>query len=141
VLEEKGIRLEWRERTGQSVQVVADLEKLKRTVLNIIGNAQNFMDKQHKTICVSTHLSPEWVTVEIRDNGMGIDPEAIPHIFERFFRAEPSRNSATGGSGLGLAIASQIIEGHGGAIWAESELGVGTSLYFTLKRANMKEAL
>lgn len=141
VLEEKGIRLEWKERTGQSVQVVADLEKLKRTVLNIIGNAQNFMDKQHKTICVSTHLSPEWVTVEIRDNGMGIDPEAIPHIFERFYRAEPSRNSATGGSGLGLAIASQIIEGHGGAIWAESELGVGTSLYFTLKRANMKEAL
>lgn len=141
VLEEKGIRLEWKERTGQSVQVVADLEKLKRTVLNIIGNAQNFMDKQHKTICVSTHLSPEWVTVEIRDNGMGIDPEAIPHIFERFYRAEPSRNSATGGSGLGLAIASQIIEGHGGAIWAESELGVGTSLYFTLKRVNMKEAL
>ncbi|MGE7824004.1 ATP-binding protein [Paenibacillus sp. NPDC093718] len=141
VLEEKGIRLEWKERTGQSVQVVADLEKLKRTLLNIIGNAQNFMDKQHKTICVSTHLSPEWVTVEIRDNGMGIDPEAIPHIFERFYRAEPSRNSATGGSGLGLAIASQIIEGHGGAIWAESELGVGTSLYFTLKRANMKEAL
>lgn len=141
VLEEKGIRLEWKERTGQSVQVVADLEKLKRTVLNIIGNAQNFMDKQHKTICVSTHLSPEWVTVEIRDNGMGIDPEAIPHIFERFYRAEPSRNSATGGSGLGLAIASQIIEGHGGAIWAESELGAGTSLYFTLKRANMKEAL
>ncbi|OIA98582.1 two-component sensor histidine kinase [Paenibacillus sp. LC231] len=141
VLEEKGIRLEWKERTGQSVQVVADLEKLKRTVLNIIGNAQNFMDKQHKTICVSTHLSPEWVTVEIRDNGMGIDPEAIPHIFERFYRAEPSRNSATGGSGLGLAIASQIIEGHGGTIWAESELGVGTSLYFTLKRANMKEAL
>lgn len=141
VLEEKGIRLEWKERTGQSVEVVADLEKLKRTVLNIIGNAQNFMDKQHKTICVSTHLSPEWVTVEIRDNGMGIEPEAIPHIFERFYRAEPSRNSATGGSGLGLAIASQIIEGHGGAIWAESELGVGTSLYFTLKRANMKEAL
>lgn len=141
VLEEKGIRLEWKERTGQSVHVVADLEKLKRTLLNIIGNAQNFMDKQHKTICVSTHLSPEWVTVEIRDNGMGIDPEAIPHIFERFYRAEPSRNSATGGSGLGLAIASQIIEGHGGAIWAESELGVGTSLYFTLKRANMKEAL
>lgn len=141
VLEEKGIRLEWKERTGQSVQVVADLEKLKRTVLNIIGNAQNFMDKQHKTICVSIRLSPEWVTVEIRDNGTGIAPEAIPHIFERFYRAEPSRNSATGGSGLGLAIASQIIEGHGGTIWAESELGVGTSLYFTLKRANMKEAL
>ncbi|GIO96954.1 two-component sensor histidine kinase [Paenibacillus lautus] len=140
VLQEKGIRLEWKERIGQSVEVVADLEKLKRTVLNIIGNAQKFMDKQDKTICVSTQLSPEWVTVEIRDNGMGIEPEAIPYIFERFYRAEPSRNSSTGGSGLGLAIASQIIEGHGGTIWAESEPGVGTSLYFTLKRAT-KEAL
>ncbi|MGG3307992.1 HAMP domain-containing sensor histidine kinase [Paenibacillus lautus] len=140
VLEEKGIRLEWKERTGQSVEVIADLEKLKRTVLNIIENAQKFMDKQDKTICVSTQLSPEWVTVEIRDNGMGIEPEAIPYIFERFYRAEPSRNSSTGGSGLGLAIASQIIEGHGGTIWVESEPGIGTSLYFTLKRAT-KEAV
>lgn len=140
VLQEKGIRLEWKERIGQSVEVVADLEKLKRTVLNIIGNAQKFMDKQDKTICVSTQLSPGWVTVEIRDNGMGIEPEAIPYIFERFYRAEPSRNSSTGGSGLGLAIASQIIEGHGGAIWVESEPGIGTSLYFTLKRAT-KEAV
>ncbi|MGG4342205.1 ATP-binding protein [Paenibacillus lautus] len=140
VLQEKGIRLEWKERTGQSVEVIADLEKLKRTVLNIIGNAQNFMDKQHKTIWVSTQLSPAWVTVEIRDNGMGIEPEVIPYIFERFYRAEPSRNSSTGGSGLGLAIASQIIEGHGGTIWAESEPGIGTSLYFTLKRAT-KEAV
>ncbi|MGV2644532.1 two-component sensor histidine kinase, partial [Clostridium perfringens] len=63
-----------------------------------------------------------------------------PYIFERFYRAEPSRNSSTGGSGLGLAIASQIIEGHGGTIWVESEPGIGTSLYFTLKRAT-KEAV
>ncbi|MPY17262.1 sensor histidine kinase [Paenibacillus glucanolyticus] len=135
ILDEKGIQLEWMERTADRVEVIADLEKLKRTVLNIIGNAQNFMDKQPKTIRVSTRISPEWVTVEIQDNGMGIPRDAIPHIFERFYRVEPSRNSSTGGSGLGLAIASQIIEGHGGAIWAESELGVGTSLFFTLKRA------
>lgn len=140
VLEEKDIRLEWKEHPGDPVEVIADLEKLKRTVLNIIGNAQNFMDKGQKNIGISIRLSPEWVTVEIRDNGTGIAPEAIPYIFERFYRAESSRNSSTGGSGLGLAIASQIIEGHGGQIWAESELGVGTSLYFTLKRANRKEA-
>lgn len=141
VLEKKGIRLEWEKRIGQSVQVVADPEKLKRVFLNIIGNAQKFMDKQYKTIQVSTVLAPEWVTVEIRDNGMGIESEAIPYIFERFYRAEASRNSATGGSGLGLAIARQIIEGHGGSIWAESKPGVGTSLFFTLKRATKKEVL
>ena len=102
VLEEKDILLEWKDRPGDPVEVIADLEKLKRTVLNIIGNAHNFMDKK-QNIGVSIRLSPEWVTVEIRDNGMGIDPEAIPHIFERFYRAEPSRNSATGG-GWGLPL-------------------------------------
>jgi len=132
--EDKGIRLEWRERPPGTVEVLADLEKLKRTVLNIMGNAQNFMDKEQKFIRVSVQADPEWVTIEIGDNGMGISPEDMPHIFERFYRAERSRNSATGGSGLGLAIATQIVEGHGGTIWASSKLGIGTSLFFTLKR-------
>ncbi|AIG26595.1 HAMP domain-containing sensor histidine kinase [Brevibacillus laterosporus] len=133
-LEEKGILLEWGNRPDHSIQVIADVEKLKRIVLNIIGNAQNFMDKEQKMILVSVQVSPVWVTIEIRDNGKGIPSEAIPHVFERFYRVEQSRNSSTGGSGLGLAIANQIIEGHGGSIWVSSELGIGTSLFFTLKR-------
>ncbi|WP_429779695.1 ATP-binding protein [Brevibacillus agri] len=60
----------------------------------------------------------------------------MPHLFERFYRAEQSRNSSTGGSGLGLSIARQIIEGHGGDIWVKSKEGVGTSLFFTLRRSN-----
>ncbi|WP_136605571.1 sensor histidine kinase [Paenibacillus dokdonensis] len=134
VMEEKAIELKWDKRPHQSLQVIADLEKLKRTVLNIIENAQNFMDKQYKFIHVSVQTTATWVTVEIKDNGMGISREDMPHIFERLYRAERSRNSATGGSGLGLAIASQIIAEHGGRIWAESEPGAGTSLFFTLKR-------
>lgn len=133
-MEEKGIVLQWNERPDRGIPVMADLEKLKRTVLNIIGNAQHFMDKPEKRIAVSVQASTERVTVEIRDNGMGISAEDMPHIFERFYRAERSRNSAKGGSGLGLAIARQIIEGHGGRIWAESVPGEGTSLFFTLKR-------
>ncbi|MBG9787376.1 HAMP domain-containing sensor histidine kinase [Brevibacillus laterosporus] len=133
-LEKKGILLEWGKRPDQSIEVLADVEKLKRIVLNIIGNAQNFMDKEQKMIRVSVQVSPVWVTIEIRDNGKGIPPEAIPHVFERFYRAEQSRNSSTGGSGLGLAIANQIIVGHGGSIWVSSELGISTSLFFTLKR-------
>jgi signal transduction histidine kinase len=69
-----------------------------------------------------------------KDNGKGIPEEALPYIFERFYRAEQSRNSSTGGSGLGLAIARQIIDGHGGFIWADSMAGEGTTIYIQLKR-------
>ena len=70
----------------------------------------------------------------IRDNGKGIGKEELPFIFERFYRTDSSRNSRTGGSGLGLAIAKKIMDEHGGRIWAESELGKGTEVYFTLKK-------
>lgn len=139
VMKEKGIDLEWDDRPQSGIAVFADLEKLKRAVLNIIGNAQKFTDKADKTIRVSVRAAEDRVVVEIRDNGIGIPREDIPYIFDRFYRAERSRNSSTGGSGLGLAIARQIVEGHGGTIWASSEPGVGTSLFFTLKRATKEE--
>ncbi|GAA3408430.1 HAMP domain-containing sensor histidine kinase [Paenibacillus hodogayensis] len=134
-LEERSIAVVWDRPPGSGpLTVKADREKLKRAVLNMIGNAVKYMDKPDKRIDVSLRANPESVTVELRDNGPGIPPEALPYIFERFYRAEPSRSALTGGSGLGLAIARQIIEGHGGRIWAESEPGVGTSLFFTLPR-------
>lgn len=77
------------------------------------------------------------IKVEFRDNGIGIAKEKLSHIFQRFYRVDSSRNSEIGGSGLGLAIAKKILEAHGGSIWAESEEGVGTSIFFTLKRADM----
>ena len=77
---------------------------------------------------------PAFVRIEIRDNGSGIAEEALPHIFERFYRADASRHSSTGGSGLGLAIAAKIIQDQGGRIWAESRVGKGTSIFFTLPK-------
>ncbi|WP_409344567.1 ATP-binding protein [Paenibacillus sp. MBLB4367] len=135
-LVEKGATIHWNREALGSTEVVADLEKIKRTMLNIIENAVKYSNKPDKHIAISLQADSEWVTVEIRDNGMGIPSEAVPHIFERFYRAELSRNSSTGGSGLGLAIARQIIEAHGGSIWAKSEQGTGTSLFFTLKRTS-----
>ncbi|MDH6369265.1 signal transduction histidine kinase [Paenibacillus sp. PastF-3] len=132
--ENKGVSFQLDNHTSERIEVLADLDKLKRVLLNVIGNALKYMDKPQPLIRFSLQVDSEWVTVEVKDNGMGIDAEALPHIFERFYRAEPSRSLSTGGSGLGLAIARQIIEGHGGAIWMESEPGVGSSLFFTLKR-------
>jgi signal transduction histidine kinase len=77
--------------------------------------------------------------VKIEDNGSGIESAALPHIFDRFYREDPSRNTTTGGSGLGLAIVKQIIEGHGGKVWAESSIGVGTSIYFALQKARVQD--
>ena len=76
----------------------------------------------------------ENLVVQITDNGIGIEEKELPHIFERFYRADSSRNSKTGGSGLGLAIARKIIEDHNGKIWAESEIGKGTRISFTLPK-------
>ena len=74
----------------------------------------------------------DFAVIQIKDNGQGISEEALPHIFDRFYRADPSRNTATGGSGLGLAIAKQIIEEHGGRIGATSMVGRGTTVYMAL---------
>lgn len=119
---------------GDSYLVEADREKLKRVVTNIIQNSLKYMDKDHKEIKVTLLSKPDEVIVEIKDNGSGIKKSDIPFIFENFYRTDTSRNSSTGGSGLGLSIVKKIIEEHGGAVWAESELGKGTSIYFKLKK-------
>lgn len=86
----------------------------------------------------SDHAVSHMVRVEIWDNGQGISEEALPHIFNRLYRADESRHSSTGGSGLGLAIARKIIKDHGGRIWASSKEGEGTSIFFTLCKENVE---
>lgn len=114
--------------------VTADCEKINRVISNLIHNSVKYMDKEEKKITVTVSSDNNKVIVKVMDNGSGIESDTLPYIFERFYRAEQSRNSSTGGSGLGLAIAKQIVEEHGGEIWAESELGKGTSIFFSLKK-------
>ncbi|WMX53847.1 HAMP domain-containing sensor histidine kinase [Peribacillus sp. R9-11] len=116
------------------INVTADREKLKRVLANLISNCVKYTNKEKKNIAISLHEGPYDVVVQVADNGQGIEPSALPYIFDRFYRAEQSRNSQTGGSGLGLAIAKQIIHEHGGDIWATSEIGKGTSVFFSLKK-------
>jgi histidine kinase len=73
-----------------------------------------------------------YILTSVRDTGQGIPEEDLPHIFERFYRVDPSRNRSTGGRGLGLAIVRQIIELHDGYVWAESTEGVGSLVGFAL---------
>lgn len=75
------------------------------------------------------------ILVEVEDNGVGIAKEDVPRIFERFYRTDKGRSREQGGTGLGLAIVKHIIEAHGERINVRSELGVGTTFSFTLKKA------
>jgi histidine kinase len=120
--------------------VKADRDKLRRVLSNLISNCVKYMDKQDKQIVITLIDKTHEVIVEVRDNGAGIDPAALPNIFDRFYRAEQSRNSQTGGSGLGLAIAKQIVLEHEGTIWAESEVGKGTSIFFSLKKVEVEKS-
>lgn len=135
-LEDEGIEIDFEAGVSERTFVLLDREKLKRVIMNIVGNAVKYMDKQHNKIVIRIQEKQDTIQVQFEDNGKGIKQEALPYIFEKFYREDTSRNSSTGGSGLGLAIAKQIVEGHSGRIWAESVRGEGTSIYFTLSKAD-----
>ncbi len=133
-MEVKNLNLDFANEIPQGTKVSADPEQLKRVINNIIGNSVKYMDKQEGKITVRLCDAGEDVQVELTDNGPGIAKKDLPYIFDRFYRADASRNSRKGGTGLGLAIAQKIIEEHGGRIWAQSEEGVGTSVHFTMPK-------
>ncbi|MGF7050619.1 signal transduction histidine kinase [Paenibacillus sp. DS2015] len=137
-LEKKGVQLHYIHQEETLMLVKVDYHRLKRVFTNIIDNSVNFMDKDNKEITIRIspfELEEGYAFVEIHDNGLGIAEQDLPHIFDQFYRSDPSRNKHNGGSGLGLAIAKQIIQAHGGDIGVKSELGKGTTIYFTLKSA------
>ncbi|SDE51391.1 Signal transduction histidine kinase [Paenibacillus sp. UNCCL117] len=131
-MEKKGVTFLFSELPSGPLPVTADREKLKRVLLNVIGNAEKYCDKANCTIRLTVREMDGKAVVCIEDNGQGISEEELPHIFDRFYRADPSRNTSTGGSGLGLAIAKQIMEEHKGQISAASTLGQGTTVCLTL---------
>ncbi|TBL74620.1 sensor histidine kinase [Paenibacillus thalictri] len=127
-LEKRGFHFQADMQIQRATQVSIDRDKLKRVFSNIMENCVKYMDKSDKRIGLRAYEADPMLIIEVTDNGQGIDAEALPHIFERFYRAERSRNTMTGGSGLGLAIAKQIVEGHGGTIRAQSSKGEGTRI-------------
>jgi signal transduction histidine kinase len=114
------------------VAALGDRDALKQVLLILLDNALKYTPPQG-TITIATALAEGRAAVRVRDTGPGIDPAALPHIFERFYRVEPARTSA--GAGLGLAIAEELIEAQGGTITVESRVGQGSVFTVTLPRA------
>lgn len=131
-LEVKHMELLFENNVEKDVEVLIDVEQLKRVIHNIVGNSVKYMDKRDGRIKVTLNQIDNEIQVKFEDNGRGIAKKDLEKIFERFYRADQSRNSSKNGSGLGLAIAKKIIKDHGGRIWAESIEGQGTSIIFTL---------
>ena len=102
--------------------VLADKERIQQVMMNIVHNAIKFTPSGGKII-VSTKLDGQSVVTQVSDTGIGISKEDLPHIFERFFKADKSRS--TSGTGLGLAIAKHTVQIHGGSVWVQSEQGKG----------------
>lgn len=114
--------------------IIGDAEQLKRVVNNIVSNSVKYLDKKKGIINIRIRDAGDFVQIELEDNGSGIAKKDLPYIFDRFFRADASRNSSTGGSGIGLSIVKKIIEDHGGRIWATSREGTGTIMHFVLRK-------
>lgn len=134
-LEVRNIHLEYENLVDKSQKVYGDVEQLKKVINNIIGNSVKYIKNREGLISIRIIDDKDYVKVSIGDNGEGIDEKDLPYIFQRFYRADASRNSKTGGSGLGLAITKKIIEDHMGTISATSEKGKGLTIHFTLKKA------
>lgn len=133
-LETRGIELVYANYVEKDVMVIADGEQIRRVIHNIISNAIKYMDKPKGIIQIRINDVGDFIQIEIEDNGKGIGPKDLPYIFDRFYRTDVSRNSSKGGSGIGLSIVKKILEDHGGKVWATSRLGIGTIMYFVLRK-------
>jgi histidine kinase len=113
-------------------RVMIDDDRVAQVLINLLGNALQYTPEGGR-VSVSVQRMTDELQVSISDTGVGISPEHIPHIFNRFYRVDKSRSRAGGGSGIGLTIARHLVESHGGRTWAESSgEGAGSKFVFTL---------
>ncbi|WP_391574664.1 sensor histidine kinase [Cohnella sp.] len=139
--ERAGVRLTSEYEAGQEDIVTMDIQKIKRVMLNLVGNSIKFMDKQDPHVHVHFGRQLENWVFTVTDNGPGMGPAELERIFDRFYRGDAFRNQNVAGSGLGLAIVKQIIVNHGGTIQARSEPGQSMTVIVSIPmKRDSKEA-
>jgi histidine kinase len=129
--EDKGVILEKQVDTELPI-VSVDKDRILQVITNLLGNALQYTPSGGRVIISAVKQKSE-IHISISDTGLGISPEHLPFIFNRFYRTDKSRARVSGGSGIGLTIAQAIVKAHHGRIWAESTgEGKGSSFHFTL---------
>ena len=119
-----------------TLQVHADGDRLQQVFSNLVDNAIKYGRPGGRVIVGARSVHEDIVEAWVADDGQGIPPEARERVFERFFRADKARSRDMGGTGLGLSIVKHLVQSHGGEVRVESELGRGTTFYFTMPRVN-----
>ncbi len=137
--QEKGIRLEYTLPRDQ-VNIFVDAGRINQIVSNLISNAIKFTEENGE-IRIEVRVLETKVRIGVMDTGIGIAKHDFPNLFKKFVQVSKSERAERKGVGLGLAIVKELVEKHGGEIWAESRLGVGTKLYFTLPLFYTEKAL
>jgi two-component system sensor histidine kinase VicK len=120
-----------REIPEDALFVEVDEDKITQVLYNIISNAMKY-SPEGGTITFRTKEMEDKITISISDEGVGIPKDNLDKIFDRFYRVDKARTRKLGGTGLGLAIAKEMVNAHGGRIWADSVEGKGTTIFFTL---------
>jgi signal transduction histidine kinase len=114
--------------------VYVDAERIGQVLRNLLSNAVEYTPPGGQVIVNACQMQ-DHIEVSVHNHGIGIAPEHLPYLFERFYRVDSSRTRATGGSGLGLAIVKQLVQAHGGRVWAQSVLNQDAKFFFTLPLA------
>ena len=131
---ERNIRLSYKEGANQHFRIRADKESIRQVLVNLVHNSIKY-GREGGVTKLSFYDMESYLLLEVSDNGIGIQPEHLPHVFDRFFRADKSRSRDAGGTGLGLAIVKHIMEAHKQTINVRSNPGQGSTFGLTLEKA------
>ncbi|TNE69653.1 MAG: sensor histidine kinase [Bacteroidetes bacterium] len=131
---ERKIKLTYKEGANQHFRVRADKESIRQVLINLVQNSIKY-GREGGTTKVSFYDMASYILLEVSDNGIGVTPQDLPHVFDRFFRVDKSRSRDAGGTGLGLSIVKHIMEAHKQTINVRSTYGQGSTFGLTLEKA------
>lgn len=119
------------------IKVFGDAERLRQVIVNLVENAIKYSEP-NDSVTVMCRNEQDMVVISVQDTGIGIAPQHLSRIFERFYRVDKDRSRDVGGSGLGLAIVKHIIEAHNQSITVESAVGIGTTFTFSISKTGIE---